>query len=240
MRRTLLSVFAISLCLLFCPLCPAVGNGLALDFSSDMVSTSHGQKQTSRIYMQGTKMRMESGQQPGYTIMRPDKNVVWMVMPEQKSYMEMRFDPSKQPRSGEKVQGEVSRKLLGTETVDGHPCRKYEVTYKDKETSQKMYQWMATDINFPVKTAAIDGAWMVEYRNIKLAAQPGSLFEVPAGFRKTSMNLPGMGVGAGPGQSRPTAEQDETVQAPAEESAEGSGGIMKKLPKLGIPKLPSW
>lgn len=234
MRRAFLSVVGISLCLLF------AARALALDFSSDVVSTSHGQKQTSKIYVQGTKARMESGPQ-GYSIVRPDKNLVWMVMPEQKSYMEMRFDPSKQPRTGEKVQGEVSRKLLGPETVDGHPCQKYEVTYKDKETSQKMYQWMATDIKFPVRTAAVDGAWMVEYKNIRLGSQPDSLFEVPSGFQKAGMTLPDMGAGAGLRQSRPAAEEDETAQAPAEDGAEkSSGGLLKKIPKLGLPKLPKW
>ena len=153
MRKLALSAAAISLCLFFAT------HALAIDMSSDMVSTANNQKHTSKIYMQGAKMRMESPQQPGYSIVRPDRNVVWMVMPEQKSYMEMRLDTSRQPRTGEKVQGEVSRKLLGLETVDGHPAQKYEVTYKDRETNQKMYQWMATDIKFPVKMAAIDGSW---------------------------------------------------------------------------------
>jgi len=232
MRKLFVGVVGISACLLL------AAHALAADLSSDMVTTANGQKHTSRIYVQGAKVRMESGQQPGYHIVRPDRNVVWMVMPEQKSYMEMRLDTSRQPRTGEKVQGEVSRKLLGLETVDGHPAQKYEVTYKDRETNQKMYQWMATDIKFPVKMAAIDGSWTVEYRNITMGMQPDSLFEVPAGFQKASMTLPNMGVGTRPKESLPEAEQGEAAQAPAEENAGQSGGIMNKLHKMGIPKLP--
>ena len=234
MRKLFFAVVGISLCALLS------AQALAIDLSSDMVATANGQKHASRIYVQGAKVRVESGQQAGYSIVRPDRNVVWMVMPEMKSYMEMRLDPSKQPRTGEKVQGEVSRKLLGSETVDGHPTQKYEVAYKDRETNQKMYQWMATDINFPVKMAAIDGSWTIEYRNIKMVAQPDSLFEVPAGFQKSSMALPDMGAGTVPKESLPEVKQDEAAQAPAEENAGQSGGIMNKLPKLGIPKLPKW
>lgn len=39
-------------------------------------------------------------------------------------------------------------------------------------------------VNFPVKTAAVDGSWTQEYRNIKMGPQPNSLFEVPSGCKK--------------------------------------------------------
>jgi len=234
MRKLALSAAAISLCLFFAT------HALAIDMSSDMVSTANNQKHTSKIYMQGAKMRMESPQQPGYSIVRPDRNVMWMVMPEQKSYMEMPLDPSRQPKTSEKVQGEVSRKLLGSETIDGHHAQKYEVTYKDRESSQKMYQWMATDINFPVKMAAIDGSWTVEYRNIKMGAQPDSLFEVPAGFQKTGVNLPDMSARGGLKESPSEAQQSEAGEGQSQESAGESGGLKSKLPKLGIPKLPKF
>jgi hypothetical protein len=112
-------------------------------------------------------------------------------MPKQKSYIEMKFDPSKDQSPREKVQGEVSRKLIGSETVDGHPTKKYEVTVRDGKKQMKTFQWLATDLNnFPIKTAAVDGGWAMEYRNIKMGSQPDSLFEAPKGYKKTAM--PGM------------------------------------------------
>ena len=64
----------------------------------------------------------------------------------------------------------------------------------------------------PVKTAAADGSWTVEYKNIDRGSQADSLFEVPAGFQKTAM--PGMGAGGmggmpqgmRPGQGMPPAQ----------------------------------
>ena len=79
---------------------------------------------------------------------------------------------------------------MGSETIDKHPAKKYEVTYTESGKKTRMYQWMATDINFPVKMAAVDGSWSVEYRNIKMGSQPDSLFEVPAGYSK--MDMPDM------------------------------------------------
>ncbi len=165
----------------------------AVEFSSDVVSIQAGNTMTSKIFLKDKKVRMENPAQPGFTIMRGDKDVVWVVMPAQKMYMEMKVDPAKKPKVEEKVQGEVSRKLIGPETVDNHPTQKYEVTYTSGGKTEKMYQWMATDIKFPIKTAAIDGSWSNEYKNIKMGGQAESLFEVPSGYTKTSMPaMPGM------------------------------------------------
>ena len=148
-------------------ICFAAG-AWAIEFSADVVSTHGGNTVTSKMFIKDKKVRMEGHGQQGYTIMRGDKDVVWMVMPAQKSYMEMKPDPARKPKVDEKVQGEVSRKLIGSETIDNHPTQKYEVTYTTKGRSEKMYQWMATDIKFPIKTAAIDGSWTTEYKNIKI------------------------------------------------------------------------
>lgn len=188
MKTVLVIAVVVTACL-----CGAVSQVHAVDFSADMVMTSAGHTNTSKIFVKDKKVRMEQQGHPMYTIVRGDKDVSWMVMTDQKAYMESRTDPAQRPATEEKVRGEVSRKLIGNGTVDGRAAKKYEVTYKDGERTSKMYQWMASDIKFPVKTAAIDGSWTVEYRNIKMGGQPDSLFEVPAGYKKMAMpSMPGM------------------------------------------------
>jgi hypothetical protein len=174
----------------------------AIEFSADVVSTRGGNSMTSKMFIKDKKVRMDGQGPQGYSIMRGDKEVVWMVTPAQKSYMEMKVDPARKPKVDEKVEGEVSRKLIGSETIDNHPTQKYEVTYTTKGKTVKMYQWMATDIKFPIKTAAIDGSWTTEYRNIKIGGQSDSLFEVPSGFTKTQMpTMPGMPKGRAPAKN---------------------------------------
>ncbi|MGV8080094.1 MAG: DUF4412 domain-containing protein [Syntrophales bacterium] len=186
MKRRLFVLAAMLIALIFC------GTAPAMEFSADVVNTVKGGKgMTSKVYMKDKKFRWESKQEETYTISRQDLMKTWIVMPKQRNYMEMKFDPSKDQSPQEKVKGEVSRKLLGTETIDGHPAKKYEVTVQSGKRQTKSYQWLATDLNnFPIKQAAVDGSWGMEYRNIRMGGQPDSLFEEPKGFKK--MAMPGM------------------------------------------------
>ena len=186
MRKTIL------ICALGVLVLCVVTGAIAMEFSADMVSSAHGQTTTSKVFARDQKFRMEPKGQSTYSIVRGDKQVVWMVMPDQKSYMEMKTNPNQQLKVEDKVRGEVSRKLIGAEPVDGHPTQKYEVTYAERGKTDKLYQWMATDIKFPVRMAAVDGSWTMEYKNIKLGAQPPSLFELPSGYNKMAVpSMPG-------------------------------------------------
>ena len=166
------------------------------EMSTTVVSSVGGHAGKAKLYMKADRMRMESDAAAGaYTIVRRDLKKMWMVMPSTQSYMEMAEVKEDVPVPEEKVKGEVSRKVVGSDTVDGHPCTKYEVTAKVGEKAVTSYQWWATDINFPIKAAALDGSWNVEYKDIKIGSQPDSLFELPAGYQKMSMPTmpPGMG-----------------------------------------------
>jgi len=163
----------------------------ALEYSADAVITSSGQKMHGKMYASEDRFRMEmTSPQKMITISRMDKNVIWNIMPSQKMYIEMPFDPNTAPKTD--IKGEIDRKLLDTETIDGHPTEKYLVTFKNGGQTQKIHQWLATDINFPIKTAAPDNKWVQEYKNIKVGPQPDKLFEVPEGYTKMEMpTMPG-------------------------------------------------
>jgi hypothetical protein len=154
-----------------------------------MITTTAGNSYSGKIYMKGDKIRTDTPGQSSYSIVRQDKNVMWLVTPDKKSYLEMPYDPTQKPEAGEKVKGEVSRKLIGKETIDGHPTEKYLITSKDAGKTREHYQWVATDLNFPIKTAAVDGSYSVEYRNIKKSVSD-SMFELPSGYQK--MTIPAM------------------------------------------------
>ena len=170
---------------------------MAKEMSVTVVSSSGGHTNQSKLYMKADKVRMENEMAGGsYSIVRRDLKKVWMVMPPSKTYMEMAEGKKEDAAIPEdKVKGEVSRKVVGSETIDGHPCTKYEVTVKVDDKTMNTYQWMATDINFPVKTAAVDGSWSMEYKDIKVGSQPDSLFELPAGYQKMAMPTMPPGVG---------------------------------------------
>jgi hypothetical protein len=174
---------------LFLTVCLFAGTALATEFSADTVMTHReGMKMTGKMYFKADKFRMDmKSPQAMTTITRVDKNLMWNIMHDQKMYMEMPMDLRNKPMVEEQFDGEIERTEVGSETIDGHPTKKYLITVKTDDTVQKVYQWWATDIHFPVKTAAFDGSWTQEFKNVSLEKQPDSLFEVPSGYRKFQM-----------------------------------------------------
>jgi hypothetical protein len=164
------------------------GTALAFEFSADTIMTQGGYKTSGKIYFKADKFRMDmTSPEDISAITRLDKKVVWNVMHDQKMYMEMPLNLKNKPMVEEKFEGEIERKHIANETIDGHPTKKYLITYKSGNNKEQVYQWLATDINFPVKTASVDGSWVQEFKNINMGSQPDSLFEVPSGYQKIQM-----------------------------------------------------
>lgn len=157
----------------------------AFDFSADVVSAAQGQSFKGKIYVSNDKVRMDAA--GSSTITRMDKQVAWVLMPAQNMYMEQPLNLESVAATAEKAPGELSRTLVGSDTVDGKAVKKYLIRYKTMQGESTMLQWIDPAINIPVKTAAEDGSWSMEYRNISVGAQPDSVFEVPAGYKKFAM-----------------------------------------------------
>ncbi len=166
---------------------------MPLEFSAAVVNTAAGQTMKAKIYMKPEKFRTDDELSGSSTIVRMDLNKVITLIRPQKTYMEMEgiAGVESMSRPAETLAGEVSRREMGRETIDGHPATKYEITVTAEGKTVKSYQWWATDLHFPIKTAAADGSWTTAYQEIQIGAQPDKLFEVPAGYQK--MTMPGVG-----------------------------------------------
>jgi hypothetical protein len=167
-----------------------IENSFAQDFSADVVSKSKEGTHKGRMFISGAKTRMEMAD--SVMISRPDKSLVWMLMPQQKMYMESPLTPQNIIMTEEKAPGEISRKFIATETIDGKPADKYEVVYASGNRNEAVFVWLLKDIKFPVKTTAKDGSWSIEYKNINTAKQGSDLFEIPSGYKKFSYQMPFM------------------------------------------------
>jgi hypothetical protein len=160
------------------------------DFSADMISTTQGKSFKGKIFINKDKIRMETAE--SITITRLDKKVVWMLMPKDKMYMEQPVDTSKTVATSEKISNEIERKLISREMIDGRMADKYQVVYNANGKRVAIFQWIVAGLKIPVKTAAVDGSWTMEYKNIKTGKQPDSLFEVPGDYQKFSVQMPSM------------------------------------------------
>ncbi len=163
----------------------------AQEFSADVVTTSKDGNFTGKLYVMKDKVRMENAQ--SIMISRMDKSVMWLCLPGQKMYMEQPLDMSTFAASADKMPGEIERQKVGEEEVDGHMCDKYKIDYSYQGKTGSTYVWLTKDSTVPIKSAAADGSWTMEYRNFQLGTQRADLFELPAGYQKLSMDMSNMG-----------------------------------------------
>jgi outer membrane lipoprotein-sorting protein len=173
-------------------------------FSSDMsVTTKTGEKMPGKFYFSPPKLRMDMSSRGHEVAIITDGKTQTsdIIMPEQHMYMEThagqanpmmpnlpKFDTSIDPSNPCAARPDVTCKKLGTESVNGRTCDKWEFT--DKKTNATTTTWIDQKLVFPIKTVNSDGA-TVEFSNIKEGPPAASLFEIPAGYRKLDLGMMG-------------------------------------------------
>ncbi|NTU48724.1 MAG: DUF4412 domain-containing protein [Syntrophobacteraceae bacterium] len=159
------------------------------EFSADIAMKPKGEQELqSKIYVKDKKIRHELTEdgETQIIVFRPDKGVVWTIIPEEKMYVEAPMGDSEKTLEEWTPEKEKKAKSLGDDTVSGYPCKKYELV----EDGEKVTFWVSKKFPFPIKVQ--DEEAVIEYRNIKEGAVADSVFEVPAGYEKMSMTeMPG-------------------------------------------------
>lgn len=80
--------------------------------------------------------------------------------------------------------------FLGTETVDGKPCRVYQYTLSENQTTSKLWIWTQYGITLKVVWTDSEGklsTW--ELKNVVIGDVPDDLFVLPPGIQ--ILELPG-------------------------------------------------
>ncbi|HEX3045845.1 MAG TPA: DUF4412 domain-containing protein [Bacillota bacterium] len=158
----------------------------APEFSGQMTTTDGSGKVTkAKIFIKTLqKLRQEiiGGGAYAISIFRLDKKISWILIPDQKQYMEVAFtvDPNRPNPAYE-----YTAVSLGNQTISGYECKGTRYNYKDK-TKGAYIQWMAEKLQYPIKIQHTDSSGKVvktlECSDIKPGPQPDSLFEVPKGY----------------------------------------------------------
>jgi hypothetical protein len=161
------------------------GVAAAQGFSADMIMHADKQDMQGKVYIDVGRMRFETG---GFIIItRMDQKTVWQLIPSQKLYMEQTFKPQNTVPGAGPAPGEVSRTLLGQETVNGYLCNKYRVTVMTENHQESYLLWLSGS-GLPVKVSDEQGKWWQEYKNITVGPQPASLFEIPKGYERFGLS----------------------------------------------------
>lgn len=157
----------------------------ALEFTADQVTKIDGKSRKAYIYYRDAMWRIEhhTTGPVNVSIVRKDKQIVWLLLSRMKHFKTIPYSSEQELLVNERLEGEISREEIGTEVREGHPTILYEVTTKQGERVDHYYQWIATDIHFPMKLAKKDGDWIVEYHHVRMRSVSDSLFNLPVNFQ---------------------------------------------------------
>ena len=182
--------FLICMTLFLVPLVLSAAKPKTHQFSADQVTVAQGRTVTGKFYSNTdrTRIEMNMGGHSMINIVRRDKQVIWMIQPEQKSYMEMPIKPQDQPSPFDAAV-DYNYTLIGPDTVDGHACKKYHFSATVNGKAYTGFHWLAGDLqDMPIQWSDEDGKYVTTLKNVKLGPSPAALFELPAGYTKTDLS----------------------------------------------------
>jgi hypothetical protein len=158
------------------------------EFSAQLLVKDDHKIFPGKIYVCDGKMRQEFVDEQGrtVTIVRPDKKVLWVIIPPHRDYLEM---PLKTNLPGQFIQippQAVNKRLVGHDLVAGYETDKYQITVPGDRRSEIQDYWVAKKLGVPIKMESRERHFSLEYKDIKEGKVPDSLFELPVGSYKTT------------------------------------------------------
>jgi outer membrane lipoprotein-sorting protein len=143
---------------------------------------------TSKMYISDKKFRMESEMMgiKSITIVN-DKGETYMYDQNTNTAMKIASVTNSETPSNW-YKDPSSMKVVGEEKKNGVDC--LVVTMAQSGISSKL--WLSKDTGMPVYTEQTmsQGLVTADFKNFKIGPQPASLFEIPAGAKITTMDIP--------------------------------------------------
>ena len=186
-------------------------------YSVEMETTASGMKSTTKMFVDGDKMRtdMDAGGMQMSTIIRKDKKVSYTLMHAQKMVMETALQDA--PAAAAQNAPEPVWEKVGSATVNGQACTEYKMKLGADVTT-----FFINGDKLPVRMT--NANMTMDYKNFKAGASDAALFEVPAGYSK-----PGEAPAASADNSSSSSETKSAAPAADEKPAKkkkGLGGML--------------
>jgi predicted secreted protein len=167
------------------------------EYSADSIMEAERMTMKAKVYHAPGKERREQamGDLKQIFITRKDKNIAWIVMPEQKMYMEMPF--AQAPKNEMDLSSyKVEQTPVGEETIEGIKTIKSKVVMIGPDGANfDGFLWVTPDgITMKVDAVARGKGektrMKMTLKNLKIGKQDPALFEIPVGYQKMSMGNP--------------------------------------------------
>jgi len=165
-----------------------------VQFVADQVTQSGGHTYRGSLYYRDDMWRIEHND-PGsveITIVRKDKGLMWILLSRTRQFATLPFDGSTGITLERSMVHEIRRETIGTEVLGGHPTTVFQITVQEGQESVVYYQWWAEDLQLPLRIARKDGAWIVQYKNVRLRSLSPHFFDLPLNYRPIESS-PGSG-----------------------------------------------
>ncbi len=205
---------------------PATAN---IEYSADFVMETAEVAMQGHIYGAPGLERREDVMAQGNTmvsIRRDDKQLLWMLMPAERMYMEIK--PGQAPGGMSRTPGpedyQTEMTTEGRETVNGIMTTKSKVIMTGADGSKMGGFWWTSDDGLVVKldVISVDKGQKLrmkrELSNIQVGPQPKDLFEIPAGYTSMSMGIAAGVLGLPPANSEVKEGEQPAEGKPAEEA----------------------
>ncbi len=171
----------------------AAYQGPKAEYSADMSFESADGVMSGKVYSARDKERREYLDQGEKTVMiiRHDKKVVWILQPEDKTYMETKI--SKGGRKDDLSSYKIEQTSIGPETINGVKTTKSKIIMTGPGGNKLGgFYWKSKEgIVVKMDAIAVDkkskDRIKNELTNLKVGKQDPSLFEIPAGYEKMDM-----------------------------------------------------
>jgi len=134
------------------------------------------------------EMLKKMGMDKMVSIVRPDRKLVYIIYPEQKSLLSMPMPKEEAEAVGKTPK--IEKAILGKETVDGHACIKNKVVMTDDSGHKiEAITWNASDLKeFPVQVQSTDNGntTVVKFKNVQFVKTEEKDFDPPTDFKQYS------------------------------------------------------
>jgi hypothetical protein len=154
----------------------------AFDFSAERIVKSGKKVVTAHVNAKDDRWRFEFAQPQGgasIIIVRMDRQSSWLILSRRRQYLEVPIVRGHRLAVSETMEGELSRELVGDQTLNGYPTELFEVTVSENGGERHYYQWVTKVQRFPVKTVSKEGNWSEEFQRLIFTKQSPFLFELP-------------------------------------------------------------
>lgn len=165
-------------------LCAAFPGGAIAggDFSAERVVKQGKSVLTTHVNAKSDRWRLEfSHPQWGadVIIVRGDRAVAWLILSKRRQFVEVPIADAYRLELGERMEGELSRELVGEQTLNGFATELFDVAVAQRGETKHYYRWITKAERFPLKTVSKEGEWSEEYRHLVFTEQSPLLFDVP-------------------------------------------------------------